>query len=83
MHDSAAMDCLFADPPLDILWEVTGKCHLTCRHCAATEHAPTWSPSLTLEQISQVVAHLTSTRKLNVALAGGERVALHHAAFWQ
>ena len=56
--------------PLELHWEVTGRCNLNCRHCYNRSGLFQSEPDLT--QLRTVVSELQFTRLRGIIISGGE-----------
>lgn len=63
--------CAWPGPPDYVIWEVTLRCNLRCRHCAAAAGRPR-PGELTTQQAMDVVKQLKDLKVPAVALMGGE-----------
>ncbi len=56
-----------------ILWEVTGKCNLNCRHCLYFNNMKKPAPDLTFEQMISILDNIASDGEIKaIWLSGGE-----------
>ncbi|MHA2213102.1 MAG: radical SAM protein, partial [Candidatus Thorarchaeota archaeon] len=67
-------------PPTAILWEMTNRCNLSCRHCGASAGAPK-QEELSLEECLRLVDDLAAFGAKCLILSGGE--PLTHPEFFK
>src|SRR6516162_444915 len=76
--NSAATSIPTLSAPLEIHWEITGKCNLKCLHCYNDSIAA--SPQPTMDQIRSVVNELTDAKVKvrGIIVSGGEPLMHKH-----
>jgi mycofactocin radical SAM maturase len=58
--------------PVNVTWEITGRCNLNCRHCLSAGTAQAHAGDLSLEQCRRFIDHLNRIKVFQVNIGGGE-----------
>ena len=58
--------------PVNVTWEITGRCNLNCRHCLSAGTAQNHAGDMSLEQCRRFIDHLDRIRVFQVNIGGGE-----------
>lgn len=58
--------------PVNVTWEITGRCNLDCRHCLSAGAARDHAGEMSLEQCRHFIDHLKGIRVFQVNIGGGE-----------
>ncbi len=68
-------DLLSSEPlvaPVNVTWEITGRCNLECRHCLSADLRAQGKGELTFEECLAVVDELAAAEVFQVNFGGGE-----------
>lgn len=72
---NAVLSCPFTltDSTSRVLWEVTGKCNLNCRHCLYFNNQKKIAPDLTIEQMTTILDDIAQDGQIKaIWISGGE-----------
>jgi radical SAM protein with 4Fe4S-binding SPASM domain len=61
-------------PPLNVFWDITGKCNLCCLHCCHTEHEER-EEDLPYEETCRIADEIAAFGVKNIIISGGEPFA--------
>ena len=68
-------DLLSSEPlvaPVNVTWEITGRCNLECRHCLSADLRAQGKGELTFDECLAVVDELAAAEVFQVNFGGGE-----------
>jgi mycofactocin radical SAM maturase len=68
-------DLLSSEPlvaPVNVTWEITGRCNLDCRHCLSADLRARGKGELTFEECLAVVDDLAAAEVFQINFGGGE-----------
>lgn len=58
--------------PVNITWEITNKCNLSCRHCLSADQRAECSSDMTLKECQNFIYDLAKLKVFQVNIGGGE-----------